>query len=115
VKPNLMTVMTVSLGVLFVGATAAFLLYVPALTIATVSAIVLALVVTFGLGVQAGTKGIRLRLHKPPAFKKTVTPLRPNNARLPLIVAISDPSSVTLPTTMMQSVGSFTASRSNER
>jgi hypothetical protein len=114
-KPNLMTVMTISMGALFVGATAAFLLYVPVLNIVTVSTIVLALIVTFGLGVQAGTRGIRLRLHKTSSNGNTASARRASSARTPLIVAISDPSSVTMPTAMMQPVGSFTAGGPSER
>jgi len=114
-KPNLMTVMTISMGTLFAGAIAAFLLYVPVLTIATVSTIVLALIVMFGLGVQAGTRGIKLRLHKSSVLRSKESVQRANSGRMPAIVAISDPSSVTLPTTMMQSVGSLTAGGPSER
>lgn len=88
-KPNLMTVMTISTGLVFVGAISAFLLYVPVLNVATVSAIVLALIVMFGLGVLAGGRGIRLRLHRAtvPHASGTITVLSP---RKPAIIAASE-------------------------
>ena len=48
-------------GILLIGSIAAFLLYVPAFHVLTVSVIVLALVVTFCLGVQTGGRRIRFR------------------------------------------------------
>ena len=52
------------LSVLFIGSVAAFLLYVPVFTIITVLTIVVGLIVTFGLGVVAGGRRIRLKRHK---------------------------------------------------
>jgi fatty acid desaturase len=44
-------------GALFLASIAAFFLFVPLLSIATVASMVVALMVMFGLGVQFGTKG----------------------------------------------------------
>jgi ABC-type transport system involved in Fe-S cluster assembly fused permease/ATPase subunit len=45
---------------LLIGSVAAFLLYVPVMTVAATAAILLALVLTFTLGVVAGGRRIRI-------------------------------------------------------
>jgi hypothetical protein len=82
-KPNLITVVTIAMGALFLGAVVAFLLYVPVLAIATVSTIALALIFMFGLGVQAGSRGIRLRLRRGSYLTNPVTSTLLRNAPQP--------------------------------
>jgi hypothetical protein len=48
----------VSSGVVFVGSIAAFCLFVPVLSIATVVWVQVGLMLMFGLGFQAGTRGM---------------------------------------------------------
>ena len=59
-------VFTTLLGVLLIGTIAAFLLYVPSLTLMSVAAIVMGLLLTFGLGVQVGGRRIRIHRQKTP-------------------------------------------------
>ena len=67
-KLDLITFVTIAVGVLFAGSIAAFLLYVPLLTVMTVSGILLALGVMFGLGVQAGGRRIRIKRPKDSSY-----------------------------------------------
>jgi hypothetical protein len=69
-RPDWITFVAISLGALFAGAVAAFLLYVPVLSVATVSTVVLALIVMFGLGAHAGGRRIRIARHLPPSSKE---------------------------------------------
>jgi uncharacterized membrane protein YedE/YeeE len=54
----------VALGIVFAGTIGAFLLYVPVLTIFSVSAVLFGFVVMFGLGMQAGGRRIRVKRTK---------------------------------------------------
>jgi hypothetical protein len=54
----------IALGIVFAGTIGAFLLYVPVLTIFSVSAVLLGFVVMFGLGMQAGGRRIRVKRTK---------------------------------------------------
>jgi hypothetical protein len=61
---NFITVILSILGaILLVGTVAAFLLQVPAVSVAGVSVVLLALLLMFTLGVYAGGRRIRIRRH----------------------------------------------------
>ena len=61
---NLITsIFSVLAAILLVGSVAAFLLEVPAETLASVAVVLLALLLMFTLGVYAGGRRIRIRRH----------------------------------------------------
>jgi hypothetical protein len=63
-KLSLTSAVTILATVLFIASVGMFLLYVPLSTILAASIILLAMLVTFGLGVQAGGRRIRIKRHK---------------------------------------------------
>jgi hypothetical protein len=73
-KLDLMVCLGVLLAVLFVGIMGAFLLYVPALTVLTVSILVLGLGLMFALGMLTGRRSRKLS-----PFTHRAAPIRPSN------------------------------------
>jgi len=65
IKPHMFLIgLVVALGIVFAGTIGAFLLYVPVLTIFSVSAVLFGFLVMFGLGMQAGGRRIRVKRTK---------------------------------------------------
>lgn len=61
---NLMAWIASLSGVLLAAAFAAFLFFVPLMSVAVVSSVLLISVLMFGLGVQAGRRPIRITRHR---------------------------------------------------
>ena len=61
---NLFALIASLLAVLMLGTVAAFLLFVPVMTVSAVSTVVLGSLLMFVLGLQAGRRRIRITRHK---------------------------------------------------
>ncbi len=72
-KFNLIMLLSIFLAALLTGAIAAFLLFVPVMSVAVVSSVVLVSVLMFGLGLQAGRRRLRITRHKNPSVS-TLSP-----------------------------------------